>query len=104
RRRPASAKTRLDGGHARYLVHSNAKAAGLRRCGHCRSTPKARRVAVRRLRALLPPDRPRQRANAVGARDAQGKEASAAPASEAAARSRIQDETAAEGGRRKSTR
>src|SRR5213596_1873348 len=42
-------KKRLEHGHARYSVHSNAKAAGLRRGGHYRSTPKARRVAVRRL-------------------------------------------------------
>jgi low affinity Fe/Cu permease len=76
-RKAAVAKNRLEGGHARYLVHSNAKAAGLRRGGHCRSTPKARRVAVRRLRGLLPQKRLRKRENVVGARDAQGKETSA---------------------------
>jgi low affinity Fe/Cu permease len=54
-------------------VHSNAKAAVLRRGGHCRSTPKARRVAVRRLRAPLPRKRLRKRENAVGARGAQKK-------------------------------
>jgi low affinity Fe/Cu permease len=88
-RKAAVAKNRLEDGHARYLVHSNAKAAGLRRGGHCRSTPKARRVAVRRLRGLLLQKRLREHENAVGGRDAQGKEASAAqqqePGQEAAA-------------------
>ena len=100
-RRP---KNHLEDGHVRYVVHSNAKAAGLHRGEHYRSRPSVRRVAVRRLRALLPQKRLRKRENAVGARDAQGKEASAAPAPEAAAGSRIQNETAAEGGGRKSAR
>jgi low affinity Fe/Cu permease len=87
-RKAAAPKNRLEDGHARYLVHSNAKAAGLRRGGHYRSTPNARHVAVRRLRGLLLQKRLRERENAVGARDAQGKEASAAPAPGAGARSR----------------
>ena len=64
------------------------ESAGLRRGGHYRSTPKGWRVAVRRLRGLLLQERLRERENAVGARDAQGKEASVAPASEVGARSR----------------
>jgi hypothetical protein len=47
-------------------MHSNARPVGLHRGEHYRSTPKARRVAVRRLRGLLPQKRPRERENAIG--------------------------------------
>jgi low affinity Fe/Cu permease len=78
-REVAVAKNRHEDGHARYLVHSNAKPADLRRVGHYRSTPKARRVAVRRLRALLPQKRLRERESAVGAKGCLGKRSFSPP-------------------------
>jgi NAD(P)-dependent dehydrogenase (short-subunit alcohol dehydrogenase family) len=79
------------------VAHSSARAAGLLRGERYRNTPNALRTDIRRLHAPPPRRKPRERENAVDAKNAQGKEASAAAASAAAARPRIQDETAAKG-------
>jgi hypothetical protein len=93
-RKAASPKNPLEDVHVQYVAHSSARAGDLPRGEHYRNTPNALHVGVRRLRAPPPPRRPRKRENVVGAKNAQGKEASTAATSEAAARPRTQDETA----------
>jgi hypothetical protein len=94
-RKAADPKNRLEDGHVRYVVHSNAKAAGPHRGEHYRSTPNARHVAIRRLRALLPQERLRKRENVVGTRKCPRKRSFSRRSIKIDSLARMQNETAA---------